>query len=163
MFVAIMMGAFTWFAMFWGLRALGADEYHAKAIPTALFVGAAVALLSMAVGMLFVPVFGDYGWFKELCMDQSIWKGYESWVEAKGKHPAFFWHLITPYVAVFQFIVWYFDILIHHFKFHFIFTHGAGLYIMYVYCSFFFDLNHSLMDPDKRFGIKRDANGNIIQ
>jgi hypothetical protein len=163
MTLLILAGA-LYITLYWGLR-IFFNEYYAKWITLTVVVGAFVATLCMVVGLGLIPIFGDYDYFKRIDLDANLTDGYEAFIDSRSPNgpSALGWYLLYPYVALAQFIVWYLQIFFLHFKFHFIFTHGLGVYIMYVFCRFAFDQNVNLMNPDRRFGIERDEDGNIIQ
>lgn len=158
MFVGIWMLILMWFTIYWGLRMV-CNEYHARAISTVIYIGIAVAALSMIVGLLLVAVTSapSSRYFQNLCMDFTIWNWYKA--HFMGPDDSFVWYILSAYAFFVQVIWWYLDIFFHHFKFVFIFSHGLGFYIMTVVYRFAFNWNVNGVVGDNHFGIKRDSDG----
>lgn len=116
-------------------------RYYTITTAGVIFIGT----LCMAAGLVLIPVFGDYDYFNDIVLVKPVWTAYEAWVWEGHTYrdpPAFGWFLLYPYVAFLNCVLLYFDILIFHFKFHFIFTHGAGLFIIWVW--------YNILHPDGR-------------
>lgn len=99
-----------------------------------MIAGTIVLLLVAAVSLLLAPIFGDSRYFHRVDKDIefAMVDAYWDWMD-KDKDRAFAWLFFYPYIAVFDLLFNYVKIIVLHFKFHYLLTHGAGFFIMWVF------------------------------